>query len=347
MRNPDADLLAGLSDHLDDTLRIALDGARKVALVNFPNHANPGDSAIWLGARASLARIGVKVKYQSVWDTFSVEALKKALPDGPVLINGGGNFGDLYAGQQGTRELIFRELKGRRLVQLPQSIHFRDPANLERNRRLVAEHGQVTIIAREKRTEAIATEKFDARVLLSPDCAFGLGSLRAPRTDPSTDLLWIHRLPGDPEFVDHGAPPAGLTSEIVEWINPQPVEPAWAIPHRLARKSNLLLRARAQSNPTWARLAWRPLGATLVPLGRGYTLRGVDLLGRGRFLVTDKLHGHIMALLAGVPHVVMDNGYHKVLGTYEAWTHDSELAQWAETGEEAGELALARLGAAR
>jgi pyruvyl transferase EpsO len=33
------------------------------ALVDFPHHANVGDSAIWLGERALLRRIGVPVVY--------------------------------------------------------------------------------------------------------------------------------------------------------------------------------------------------------------------------------------------------------------------------------------------
>lgn len=346
MRNPDAELLARLSDHLDDTLRIAVDGARSVALVNFPNHANPGDSAIWLGARASLRRIGVKVKYQAVWDTFSADALRKALPEGPVLLNGGGNFGDLYAGQQGTRERLLKELIGRPIVQLPQSIHFKDPANLERNQRLIADHGRMTIIARDKFSEDLANEKFDARVLLSPDCAFGLKSLLPPRTLPRADQLWVHRVTSDPEYTDHEAPPAptGVSTESIEWMHPQPDEPEWALQHRLAQKANVLLRTRAQQSPVWAQRLWRPLGATLEPLAWGFTRRGADILGRGRFLVTDKLHGHIMSLLAGIPHVLLDSGYHKARGTYEAWTHTSTLAHWSETGEDAMATALQALG---
>ena len=49
---------------------------------------------------------------------------------------------------------------------------------------------------------------------------------------------------------------------------------------------------------------------------------GLHLLGAGELLVTDRLHGHIVALLAGVPQVLLDNSYGKLRGFWEAWTHD-------------------------
>ena len=112
-------------------------GGTRVALVNFPNHANAGDSAIWLGALASLRRMQVHVAYRASWATYEPTALRRALGDGVVLLQGGGNFGDLYpANQQATRERVLADLADVRTIQLPQSLHFDDPANLERMRRL-------------------------------------------------------------------------------------------------------------------------------------------------------------------------------------------------------------------
>jgi pyruvyl transferase EpsO len=342
--NPDSALLSRLRGTVDDELRAVLRGARRVALVNFPNHGNPGDPAIWLGTRAALRRLGVRVGYRCAWDTYSADALRRAVPDGPVLINGGGNFGDLYAGQQGLREHLLTTLRDRALVQLPQSIHFRDPANLDRVRRLVAAHGNVTLLVRERRSALLAGREFDAPVRLVPDMAFGLEPLPRPGP-PVHDVTWLHRVPGDPEHVDHGGPPGGVPSRVVEWLHELPDEPAWRPGHRVARRANAVLRARARRDPRWARHAWRPLAATFDPLSRGWVRRGLHVLGSGRVLVTDKLHGHVLALLAGVPHVVLDNGYGKVSGVHEAWTHDSALATWAHTGDEARALALTLLRA--
>lgn len=333
--DPDAELLAELADRVDTGLRSALAGAREVALVNFPNHNNPGDSAIWLGAAASLRRLGVRIRYRCAWCTYDPDALRRALPEGPVLLNGGGNFGDLYAGQQGLRERLLAELTDRRLIQLPQSIHFRDNANLQRMRRLVDSHGDVTLLMRERRSEALAREVFDADVQLVPDLAFALRELPRSVDTPDVDALWLHRVANDPEYVDHGRPPADLSVHDVEWLLGVPGEPAWSRRARLARAANDRLLPRCRDDRRWARHAWRPLAATFAPLGTGYLERGLNIMARGRVLVTDKLHGHILALLSGRPHVVMDNSYGKVSATYETWTRPSTLVHWARDWDEA------------
>ena len=51
--------------------------------------------------------------------------------------------------------------------------------------------------------------------------------------------------------------------------------------------------------------------------------RGLRLLSRGQTIATDRLHGHILALLLDIPHVVFDNDYGKI-GRYVAtWTQGS------------------------
>ncbi len=179
-----AGLCAELANRFDTELASALRGARQVALLNFPNHGNPGDDAIWLGARASLRRLGISVRYQCAWTGYHPDALAAAHPEGPVLLNGGGNFGDLYGGQQGLRERVFRELRGRPVIQLPQSIHFAQRKNLDRVRRQVAEHGDVTLMLREQASYELAQREFEADTVLAPDSALALGSLAAPAREP-------------------------------------------------------------------------------------------------------------------------------------------------------------------
>lgn len=335
----DERLLADLAERFDTELNTVLQGAREVALVNFPNHGNPGDSAIWLGARAALRRLGVTVRYRCAWSNFDPAALAAAHRDGPVLINGGGNFGDLYKGQQGLRERLFTELRDRRLVQLPQSIHFADGRNLDRNRRLVAQHGNVVLMLRESASFDFAQRHFEAPAVLAPDCALALRQLTRPDVQPDVDLLWVHRLRGDPEYVERGVLPTERSVREVEWMKAVRPEPEWPARARAARRANRWLASRAKDSERWRRHGWRPFAATFEPVGWGHVGRGLNILGRGRVLVTDKLHGHVMALLAGMPHVVLDNSYGKVSGTYRTWTHPSALAHWADDVTQAAALA--------
>ncbi|OWY61822.1 hypothetical protein B7486_61730, partial [cyanobacterium TDX16] len=112
-----------------------------VALVNFPNHANAGDPALWLAARKVLAHLGRHVAYSCSWSSYDPEALRTLAPEGPIVLNAGGNLGDVYPGQQGTRARVLADFPGRPVVQLPQSLWFREQENLDRFADLVAQHG--------------------------------------------------------------------------------------------------------------------------------------------------------------------------------------------------------------
>ena len=63
--------------------------------------------------------------------------------------------------------------------------------------------------------------------------------------------------------------------------------------------------------------------------------RGCSLMASARVVVTDRLHAHILCVLLGVPHVLLDNSYGKVRGFYEAWTSECSFARWADSADEA------------
>jgi pyruvyl transferase EpsO len=66
------------------------------------------------------------------------------------------------------------------------------------------------------------------------------------------------------------------------------------------------------------------------------------MLGAAACVVTDRLHGHILSVLLGIPHVVLDNSYGKVRSFYETWTAQSDLVDWADSPAEAVHLATGR-----
>src|SRR3546814_20075026 len=93
MTKKSADLLVGeLADHFARVLNAVLP-AGKLALVDFPDHSNVGDSAIWLGEMAYLRKNNRLPAYHSAIADFDDEACRAAIGDGPLLITGGGNMG--------------------------------------------------------------------------------------------------------------------------------------------------------------------------------------------------------------------------------------------------------------
>ena len=83
------------------------------ALVDFPDHANVGDSAIWLGTTAFFRRHHrSEPRYVASISAFSAAALRRAHPEGPILIHGGGYItgtgGSVGPPSTGLRNVISR-----------------------------------------------------------------------------------------------------------------------------------------------------------------------------------------------------------------------------------------------
>jgi exopolysaccharide biosynthesis predicted pyruvyltransferase EpsI len=322
-RPPHRELVDRLERTILDAFASVVPRGSRCAFLNFPNIANPGDAAIWLGQRAILSRLDVLIVYECEWRTYSPRALEAVLDDDTtILLNGGGNFGDLYsAGQQSVRERVLEEFRGQRVVQLPQSIHFDDKENALRVKRLVESHGNFTLLVREQQSRLYAESAFDVPVVLCPDAAFAV-QLEATPAPPDCDVIWIARTDKEQRF-RAPEPRDGLV--VTDWGTEDAADEA------VVERNRALLR-----RPT----DWRELAATFEPLARARVAGAVSTLSRGRAIVTERLHGHIFALLLGLPHVVLDNSYGKTRSVYETWTSASGIARLAGSAEEA--LALAR-----
>ena len=186
-------LIASLGRQIDLSLRPLLAGRRRVALLDFPNHSNVGDSAIWLGELAYLRSIeSVGLAYSCDPQSYSRAELARRLGDGTILLSGGGNLGDLWEPSQYLREQVIRDFPGNRIVQLPQSIWFQHRSTVRRARQVFDAHPDLTILVRDRRSLAFAVNEFRTPARLCPDMAFALGALERP-CRPRADLVWLCR----------------------------------------------------------------------------------------------------------------------------------------------------------
>jgi exopolysaccharide biosynthesis predicted pyruvyltransferase EpsI len=324
----DTALVKRLGDDVHAVLAHVLRQASACALVDFPRHRNAGDSAIWLGEVAALRRLGVAVRATCDRDTYSRSSLRRSVGDHPILLHGGGNLGDLYPTHQELRERLLTDFRGHPTVQLAQSIHFNDPANLERMRRVVAAHGAMTIVVRDERSEAIACAKFDARIERCPDLAFAIGPMRRPRP-ARVPVLRLARIDKEAAEVAPSAP-----AHTFDWLAPP---------------ASRRVRARFAASDRLLRVAVGGRGPGLLPARArrlaydAYARQNVDraarLLSGGEVVVTDRLHGHILCALLGIPHVLVDDRYGKVGNFHAAWTSGLRTARFARDPDQVAPLA--------
>ncbi len=326
---PHERLIAALRARIDETLRPLLHATRSAALIDFPDYSNVGDSAIWLGQLAFLRSLGsVSLTYMCDVHSYSRDELATRLGDGVILLGGGGNLGDLWENSQQLRERVIGDFPKTPIVQLPQSVHFQDRRALLRAKEVFDSHTNLTLLVRDERSLAFAKNEFRNASHLCPDMAFCVGPLE--RSDaPTKDILWLSRT--DKECVSQAPADAATSLERVDWLD----EPQTAL-RRLKRLFDLPFTRYAWTTSGFERTrsrVWERLADQRL-------LRGCRLLSRGRTVITDRLHGHVLSVLLGIPHVLLDNSTGKVRSFYETWTRACPLVRWCETPDEA--VAVAR-----
>lgn len=298
------------------------------SVLEFPDHANVGDSAIWLGEMSLLREVTGRqpaaVACQSGY--FDFDRLDRALPEGPILLHGGGNFGDIWPWCQEFRETILQRYKGRQVIQLPQSLSFSSESAVEQCARLISAHGNFHIMTRDPKSEAFARSRFDCPVHLTPDAAFGIGPLRKPFSAEHAVFMLLR---ADRERVDFDRSPFDALDDVEtnDWIED---------PENLKQNIRRQAAVRAALTGAWPRERRRYV--YYHQLAEKRLQHGIRLLCSGRRVVTDRLHAHIISVLLDIPHVAMDNNYGKISSYIKAWTGRGKRVRLAGDAAEAVRL---------
>ena len=344
-----------VKDLLHKTLNEALASLKnfkQCALLGYPDHYNVGDHLIWLGEVLYLTNVlGIEVKYAASVESFSPQRMKDTVDKVPILIHGGGNLGDLWSYYQRLYEKIIALYHDRPIVILPQSIRFAQETRLERAKAIFNAHPNLTLITRENRSYELAKQHFfNCQIYKAPDMALEMINMPNMLFDPKKKdtVLYLCRQDGElnrissPESIElpnlivedwasykyKGVPGARSFQGIVrllkegwldgtiissEWISRQ----IWQQFHPYTSKFDTLY------NPSMHRKSWN------------FMHNGVYQFQQHRLIITNRLHGHILCLILGIPHVFLANAYHKNESFYETWTHQIPFCRFVK---EAGQI---------
>lgn len=284
-------LKAAIAPHCDDS---------RYGLIDYPMYCNPGDAAIWLGTRLAFEQlIGTAPAYVSTLRGFDLHACRSVLGTNPVFFLGGGNFGAIYSRHHQLRLAAIEALRGQAVIQLPFSLAglSDDPHLLAQTRDVIASHGQVTLIARDRHSRDRASELLTREVAFAPDAAHAL-TLAAD--EPRYDTTWLLR--SDRETLSEVTP-----SEAADRWD-------WSTLSTL-RTLNRFGKLACAFTPSARRLRlfdW--LAAAKV---RAATVR----LARARTVVTDRLHGMILAQAMQRHVIAHDNCTGKLSAYLATWGH--------------------------
>jgi exopolysaccharide biosynthesis predicted pyruvyltransferase EpsI len=281
-------------------------------LIDFPHHENVGDSAIWLGEIEYLRYRRCHIAYISDISTFEPDAMRSALQGGTILLHGGGNFGDLYSHHQKFRERIAELFPDCRIIQLPQSIHFSDDSKIKDWCSNISRHRNFHMLVRDRPSLEIAQKHLPNPVHLCPDMALMLDIPPLSSHLKSASILILSRTDQEKSSIFTHYDDTSSNHIAMDWMDEEP--PAREALYDWAHRR---LRWRNSKVPPFLlnRLALYAANA----IARERLARGLSILGKGRVIVTDRLHALILSWLGGLPVLYLDNTYRKLGNFLDAW----------------------------
>lgn len=283
-----------------------------IILLDYPNSTNVGDSLIWLGEIAYFASRNLKPSYVCDVENYDKNTIHKILNKNSILfMHGGGNFGTVWKKIHNFRLQVLTDFPNIKIVQFPQTIHFDDASNIKEMAETIRQQGRYILLARSNKSYDFAKKNFDAELYLCPDMAFFIGEVN-PKLKPISDRFILSRTDHEKSaeiFRETTQFTQNFTYEISDWLNPSCFE---RFLHRLQMHTVRLRKITDPNNVLLLRL-WNYLSKQRMK-------RGIALLSRGRLVITDRLHAHILSILIGKAHVIADNSYGKISDFYQTWT---------------------------
>lgn len=314
-------LVRKLDDQLAAALRPLMQRHPRYGLLDYPSHGNIGDSAIWLGEIALLHRLHGRGPDLANHMRFNPAEIGRYLPTDRLLyLHGGGNFGDVWDGHQAWREGVIARYRDHRIVQLPQSLHYRKPDGIEATRRAIGAHPDFHLMVRDRESEDFARRHFDCNVILAPDAAFCINMARFPRNPAPQGIGGLLRSDHE-KRVDAGVGQQLLGPAAVDWQ-------VQGTARLMAQKGLMGLFMVLPYPPfTW------PRARAFDAMARARVAMGFAQLDQAEVVVADRLHAHIMSSLLGKPHVVIDNNYGKISRFIGAFGRDDVTLQARDYAE--------------
>lgn len=303
-----------MQDVLYTTLSSVAPECQHYAILDFPDYSNVGDSAIFLGELSLLGTVhGSRPTYVCSMRSY-VDDIDTRVSDGPLYLQGGGNFGDLWPRHQEFREHILQRYPDRKIIQLPQSIHFSTPEALDQCASAIEKHPDFTLLVRDEESYVLAQTKFNCQVLMCPDSAFALGALNTTRNSIHPVLCML-RTDSESDLTPEQREEIAANGPIEDWVDDKP---------KMKSKLDRLIEKMVIKTPA-TRNALRP---SLCRIYEGWARermdRGVAQLSTAQFVITDRLHVHILCTLLGMPHIVFDNNYGKISRHINTWAKNDQ-----------------------
>lgn len=286
------------------------------AYLELPYYENIGDTLIWEGTRIFLKQTKYKCLYSASSSTFFNHKIPESTT---ILLQGGGNFGDLWNGPHSFRKKIIELYPNNNVIIFPQTVWYEHQENIKADEIFFANHPNVTICARDKVSFKFMQEHFPKnKALLVPDMAFFIdfdkfGEINTTKTER---ILYAKRtdkeLKNDiwPSFIPQNA-------EVHDWPTIEYKAPKYAHADYIVGWLNFFANIKGI----------KPINR-LIDLMRAHFYRPqyikdcVKFINQYDTIYSTRLHIAIASAMMGKRVYLMDNSYGKNFSFYDTWLKD-------------------------
>lgn len=281
---------------------------RYVVLAGTPKHSNIGDRAI---AYAEIEFIKKTFPLRPIVEIpfgFDVTLMPELHKRTPVILHGGGNFGDVWVDEEQYRISLIEKFHKNKIVMFPQTMYFSDKKILSHSVSVYSRHSDLTLILRESQSFEDAKRHFrDNKVLLAPDIVMSLSSENSD-AENREGVLMVMR--SDKERIVDGR----FETAIKELIN--------------SKFAGKFLDSDMHIQNTAIELNKSHEDITVKKLSQFLT---------AKLVITDRLHGMIFSLITGTPCIVFGSKTHKTIGVF-GWIKQAGFDNYIKFCSDADEL---------
>lgn len=287
--------MAALRKELNKILDV-VPAESKILYVDYPVYHNIGDQLIMLGTESffqenSITPLARYSAHNFPWNITIRENVK-------IVCQGGGNFGDIWDFHQNFRNKLVSMFPCNPIVILPQSIYFGENVNARGVRKIFENHSDIYIFVREQASEEQILKWLPGiRYQLCPDMSH---------------MLWPGLFRGD----NLGKKRLNLfRNDKEKFVSLKSANDALDWPDIITKEDEEFAK-KIWAKHGDAEKTHREWLEHVVEV----TNRAIKTFSGANKIATDRLHGHLLSCLMGIPNIFLPNAYHKNESYYETWT---------------------------
>lgn len=282
----------------------------KIFLFQTPTHSNIGDHAIAIAQidflKKHMPNVDVIEINQSLMRSF-IDKYKTQIKSTDIIcLLGGGNFGNEYLFEENLRRLVVKNYPINKIIIFPQTIDYSNDLNgrneLKQTQRIFKRHRDLTITAREEVSYELVKEYFPFnKVILTPDIVLSMHK--------TFDFKREYAL--------------GVIRQDQESI----------LSESLKNRINKLL------NDNYDNVVFSDMHVEDFRSVKNANERNIVVdtkllqFAKAKIVITDRLHGMVLAAITGTPCIAFSNYNQKVSGTY-SWIKDLKYIKYVENEEQ-------------